>query len=183
MKRTLVSLAVLFLLSAPSAAAFGQDATRKDLAVRVENARVTFQEFLQDTRMTWLRQNVRYAKGILIMPHFVKGGFFVGGSVGKGVLLAQDKDGKWSHPAFYDVAAASFGLQAGIGAGEVVLMIMTDRGLRRFLKDKLKLGADASIGVGPDGRRRQGRDLRHLFVRPLQGAVRRPVHRGRWCGR
>ena len=151
MKRTLVSLAVLFLFSMSSAVVFGQETTAKDLAVRVDKARVTFEEFQRDSRMTWFRKNVRYAKGLLIMPHFVKGGFFVGGSIGKGVLLAQDKDGRWSYPAFYDVLSGSFGLQFGVGAGEVVLMIMTDTGLRRLLRDKFQLGADASIGVGPDG--------------------------------
>ena len=151
MKRILVSLAVLFLFSMSSAVVFGQETTAKDLAVRVDKARVTFDEFQQDPRMTWFRNNVRYAKGLLIMTNFVKGGFIFGGSIGKGVLLAQDKDGRWSHPAFYDVLSGSVGLQAGVKSGEVILMIMTDTGLRRFLGDKFQLGADASIGVGPDG--------------------------------
>lgn len=151
MKRTLVALAVLCLFSVSSAVVFGQQTTAKELGVRVDKARVTFEEFQQDPRMTWFRKNVRYAKGLLIMPHFVKGGFFVGGAVGKGVLAAQDKDGAWSHPAFYDVLSGSVGLQFGVGAGEVILMIMTDTGLRRFLRDKFQLGADASIGLGPEG--------------------------------
>lgn len=151
MKSTLVALAILFLFVMPSGVVSGQETTAKDLAVRVDKARVTFEEFQQDPRMTWFRNNVRYAKGLLIMTNFVKGGFIFGGSVGKGVLLAQDKDGQWSHPAFYDVVAGSVGLQAGVKSGEVILMIMTDTGLRRFLRDKFQLGADASIGVGPDG--------------------------------
>ena len=151
MKRTLVSLAVVFLFSMSASVVFGQVSTAKDLAVRVDKARVTFEEFQTDFRMTWLRKNVRYAKGLLIMPSFVKGGFVVGGSIGKGVLLAQDRNGQWSHPAFYDVLSGSVGLQIGIGSGEVILMIMTDTGLRRFLGDKFQLGADASISVGPDG--------------------------------
>lgn len=151
MKRTLVALAVLFLFSVSSAVVFGQETTAKDLGIRVNKARVTFEEFRQDSRMTWFQKNVRYAKGLLIMPQFVKGGFFVGGAVGKGVLVAQDKDGGWSHPAFYDVLSGSLGLQFGVKAGEVILMIMTDTGLRRFLRDKFQLGADASIGLGPEG--------------------------------
>ncbi len=151
MKRTLVALAVLSLFSLSSAVAFGQETTAKELGVRVNKARVTFEEFQQDSRMTWFQKNVRYAKGLLIMPHFVKGGFILGGAVGKGVLVAQDKNGGWSHPAFYDVLSGSLGFQFGVEAGEVILMIMTDTGLRRFLRDKFQLGADASIGLGPEG--------------------------------
>lgn len=152
MKRFLVSLAVLFLFAplfaVPSSA---QQVTEEDLAQRVTKAQFTFRDFERDPRMTWFRQNVRYAKGLLIMPVLVRGGFFFGGSGGRGVLLAQDAAGTWSYPAFYDVGSASFGLQFGAAGGQVILMIMTDRGLRRFLNDKFQLGADASISVGPEG--------------------------------
>ena len=150
MKKRWVSLAVLILFTAlftvPSGAA-----DKEDLAQRVTKAQFAFRDFQKDPRMTWFRQNVRYAKGLLIMPTWVRGGFFLGGYGGNGVLLAQDRDGSWSHPAFYDVFAGSFGLQFGIAGGQVILMIMTDTGLRRFLGDKFQLGADASIGVGPEG--------------------------------
>ncbi|MYE14407.1 MAG: lipid-binding SYLF domain-containing protein [Gammaproteobacteria bacterium] len=152
LKRFLVSLAVLFLFASlfavPSSA---QQVTAEDLAQRVTKAQFTFRDFERDPRMTWFRQNVRYAKGLLIMPVLVRGGFFFGGSGGRGVLLAQDAAGTWSNPAFYDVGSASFGLQFGAAGGQVILMIMTDRGLRRFLNDKFQLGADASISVGPEG--------------------------------
>ncbi|MDE0356060.1 MAG: lipid-binding SYLF domain-containing protein [Deltaproteobacteria bacterium] len=152
MKRFLVSFAGLFLFAAlfavPSSA---QQVTAEDLAQRVTKAQFTFRDFERDPRMTWFRQNVRYAKGLLIMPVLVRGGFFFGGSGGRGVLLAQDAAGTWSNPAFYDVGSASFGLQFGAAGGQVILMIMTDRGLRRFLNDKFQLGADASISVGPEG--------------------------------
>jgi len=152
MKRFLVSLAVSFLFASlfavPSSA---QQVTEEDLAQRVTKAQFTFRDFERDPRMTWFRQNVRYAKGLLIMPVLVRGGFFFGGSGGRGVLLAQDGAGTWSNPAFYDVGSASFGLQFGAAGGQVILMIMTDRGLRRFLNDKFQLGADASISVGPEG--------------------------------
>ncbi len=154
MHKFLAAFAVLFavLSAAPSGAQpTGSQLTEEDLAQRVTKARFTFRDFQRDVRMTWFRQNVRYAKGLLIMPLLFKGGFFIGGSGGKGVLLAQDAAGTWSNPAFYDVGSASFGLQFGAAGSQVILMIMTEGGLRRFLKDKFKLGADASISVGPEG--------------------------------
>ncbi len=150
MQKYLVSLAVLILFTTLSIVPSGA-ADREKLEQRVTEAGFAFRDFQKDSRMTWFRANVRYAKGLLIMPTWVRGGFFLGGYAGNGVLLAQDRDGSWSHPAFYDVLAGSFGLQFGIAGGQVILMIMTDTGLRRFLGDKFQLGADASIGVGPEG--------------------------------
>ena len=146
-----LALAVLFLFAAFPAVPSQAQVTQEDLAQRVTRAQFAFRDFQRDARMTWFQQNVRYAKGLLIMPVLLKGGFFVGGSGGKGVLLAQDSAGTWSHPAFYDVASGSFGLQFGAAGGQVILMIMTERGLRRFLRDKFQLGAEASIGMGPEG--------------------------------
>ena len=151
MRKLVVSLAVLFLFATFFAVPLQAQVTQEDLAQRVTKAQFAFRDFQRDARMTWFRQNVRYAKGLLIMPVLVKGGFFLGGSGGKGVLVAQDSAGTWSNPAFYDVASGSFGLQFGAAGGQVILMIMTERGLRRFLKDKFQLGADASISVGPEG--------------------------------
>ena len=173
-----LALAVLFLFAAFPAVPSQAQVTQEDLAQRVTKAQFAFRDFQRDARMTWFRQNVRYAKGLLIMPVLLKGGFFVGGSGGKGVLLAQDSAGTWSHPAFYDVASGSFGLQFGAAGGQVILMIMTERGLRRFLRDKFQLGAEASIGMGPEEDRSQGRDLRHFLVRPHPGTVRGRGHRG-----
>ncbi len=146
-----LALAVLFLFAALSAVPSQAQVTQEELAQRVTKAQFAFRDFQRDARMTWFRENVRYAKGLLIMPVLLKGGFFFGGSAGQGVLLAQDSAGTWSYPAFYDVASGSFGLQFGAAGGQVILMIMTERGLKRFLRDKFQLGADASIGVGPEG--------------------------------
>ncbi len=151
MRKLVVALAVLFLFATLFTVPAQAQVTQEDLAQRVTKAQFAFRDFQRDARMTWFRQNVRYAKGLLIMPVLVKGGFFLGGSGGKGVLVAQDSAGTWSNPAFYDVASGSFGLQFGAAGGQVILMIMTERGLRRFLRDKFQLGADASISVGPEG--------------------------------
>ena len=159
MRNRWVSFAVVLLFvtlsAAPSRAQPAspglEKTTKQDLDRTVTRALWTFRDFQEDPRMTWFRANLRYAKGLLILPAMYKGGFFLGGYTGHGVLLAQDRDGNWSQPAFYDMLAGSFGFQFGFATGQVILMIMTDTGLRRFLDDKFHLGADASIGVGPEG--------------------------------
>jgi lipid-binding SYLF domain-containing protein len=49
------------------------------------------------------------AKGILVFPGILKGGFVVGAYYGKGALL---KNGETV--GYYDTMAASYGLQAGV---------------------------------------------------------------------
>ena len=61
-------------------------------------------------------------------------------------------NGQTSGPAFYTLATASIGFQAGIDRSETVLLVMTDKGLNSLLSNQLKLGADASIAAGPVGK-------------------------------
>src|ERR1019366_9533162 len=46
----------------------------------------------------------------------------------------------WSHPAFYTLASASFGLQIGLEVAEVVLFVMSERALNAWMQDEVKLG-------------------------------------------
>jgi lipid-binding SYLF domain-containing protein len=118
----------------------------------VTDAALTFAEFLNDTDMTWLRRNVSRAKAIVIAPQIAKAGFIVGGSGGRAVAVARDvKTGKWLGPAFYILAAASLGFQAGISVSQSVTLVMTDKGLGSLLSDSFKMGADAALAAGPVG--------------------------------
>jgi lipid-binding SYLF domain-containing protein len=95
------------------------------------------------------------AHGVAIIPRVLKAGFVVGGRAGHGVVLARDKTGAWGDPVFVDLAGASVGFQAGIESTDVVLVFKTRRSLDRLLdgKEKLTLGADASVAAGPVGRK------------------------------
>ena len=76
----------------------------------------------------------------------------MGASGGSGVLLVRDKEkGDWSEPAFYTIGGASIGFQIGGQASEVVLLAMTDRGVRSFLGNSVKLGGDVGVAAGPVG--------------------------------
>ena len=117
----------------------------------VSKAEATFRNFQNDPNMQWLRDNLPRAKAVLIAPEMRKAAFVVGGSGGRAVLLARDPNGEWSGPAFYTIANASLGLQAGVEKSEVVMLVMTDNGLTSLLKTQAKLGGDLSIAVGPVG--------------------------------
>lgn len=118
----------------------------------VDRARITLDSLGNDPSYGDMRAYLARSVGCLIVPQLLKAGFIIGGSGGDGVLVGRRKtDGSWSAPAFYTLAAGSFGLQIGAQASEVVLVINNERGLEAIFKDEMKLGADASIAVGPVG--------------------------------
>jgi lipid-binding SYLF domain-containing protein len=92
------------------------------------------------------------AKAVLIFPSLIKGAFIFGGEGGSGVLLARQKDGSWSNPAFYALGNVSFGLQIGGQSSEVIFLIMSQQGLEAVLDKNATLGADASVAVATIGK-------------------------------
>ena len=118
----------------------------------VTQATVTLADFLNDPDMDWLKDNFRRAKAVLIAPHVAKAGFILGGSGGRAVVVARDaKTGKWVGPAFYTLAAASIGFQAGISVSEVVTLVMTEKGFHTLLTNTVKVGGDVAVAAGPIG--------------------------------
>jgi len=150
-------LALLVLLSGcvqsgdPATAASSQ--TEKTQASRlVEEARytvITMRDHFRHGQK--VRDNMANAKAVVIFPELLKGAFFVGGEGGSGILLARAADGRWTYPAFYKLASASFGLQVGGQSSEMMLIVMNNRGLAAILDKNVKLGADLSAAVGGQG--------------------------------
>jgi lipid-binding SYLF domain-containing protein len=118
----------------------------------VTAAAITFANFRDDPGMTWLQRNLRQAKAVMIAPTITKAGFILGGSGGRALVVARDpKSGNWVGPAFYTLATASVGFQAGVAVTEMVALVMTDRGLNSLLSDSFKMGGDATVAAGPVG--------------------------------
>ena len=127
-------------------------ADEEDAQGTVDKARVTLSGFMRDKDYDWIPRYIKKAKGVLIYPQVLKAGFVFGGSGGTGVLLMKDdKTGDWSNPAFYTLGSVSFGLQIGGEAAEVVVMVMSQKGVDSLLTSKFKLGGDTSIALGPVG--------------------------------
>ncbi|MCW5752361.1 MAG: lipid-binding SYLF domain-containing protein [Alphaproteobacteria bacterium] len=144
----LVSLALIF---PPSGAARAQSVTEEQILV--EKAKATVDAFTAQADMEEMRKLLAQARGVLVFPQILKAGFILGAEGGSGVLLGRDgKTGAWTAPAFFTMGAASIGFQAGAEASEVMLLIMSDRALNAVIEHQVKLGADASIAVGPIGK-------------------------------
>ena len=142
----LVTMAAgLFAWSAP-ARAYNEQQELVDkalLSIKKITARTDINNFV--------KQYLRQAKGVLVIPALLKAGFIVGGEGGSGVLLAKGKSGEWSYPAFYTMGAASIGIQFGGQVSETMLIIMTSKGLNSIISNKVTLGGELNAAVGPYG--------------------------------
>lgn len=150
MTRLFVRLCTVLGILAAGAA--GPAAAGPDQEGLVEKSRITVQSISRDKEVgPTVRNLMKAAKAVVIFPSVLKGAFFVGAEGGSGVLLAKGKNGQWSYPAFYTMGGASFGLQIGGQASEVVLLIMTSKGINSVINNEVKLGGDVSVAVGPVG--------------------------------
>ena len=148
--RMVLAMFVVGILLASYAPAKATD--REQVQGLVDRARLTLNDFMRDPNYISLRKNFNHAKGVLIFPQVIKGGFLWGGSGGTGVLLVRDeKTGNWGEPAFYTLGSVTFGLQIGGEVAEVVMLAMTERASDTLLYSSFKLGGDASVAIGPMG--------------------------------
>ena len=85
-----------------------------------------------------------------VIPDLKKAALVVGGEYGKGVMSCRAGDA-WSAPVFLQLAKGSWGFQAGAEQVDVVMLIMNESGVQKLLRNKVNLGADASIAAGPLG--------------------------------
>jgi lipid-binding SYLF domain-containing protein len=118
----------------------------------VDKSRMAFNSMVADPNMEALIDILKKGKGVFICPELLTGAFIIGASGGSGVFLVRgDKKGAWNGPAFYTIGEASIGLQIGGQAAEVILVMMTDRGVTSLLSTSAKLGVGASVAAGPVG--------------------------------
>lgn len=133
----------LTLLTAPAVHA---QQVVTDQTKMVGRAQATVERLRRDPNMEAnIASLLPRARAVLIVPDLVKGGFLLGAEYGTGVLLARDRDGRWSGPAFYSVASGSLGLQIGLQDAESMFIIMSDGGLRAVMENRFKAGADAGV--------------------------------------
>lgn len=117
----------------------------------VDRSALALQELMTQNVSQDPKTLMQRAKGVMICPRVFKAGFFIGGEGGSCVLLARSGNGTWSYPAFYDIGSGSFGFQFGVQDSQLVLMIMTARGLDAVMDSQVRLGANVSVAVASIG--------------------------------
>ena len=143
MKRLLAAVVVLLTTTSGAFAAIKPNETAR-LTAGAAALREIRDEIPQEY---WTR-----ARCVLVIPELKKAAFIVGGEYGRGVMSCRAGD-QWSAPVFMQIAKGSWGFQAGVEQADLVLLVMNDSGVQKLLKNKVNLGADASIAAGPLGRR------------------------------
>jgi SH3 domain-containing YSC84-like protein 1 len=138
-------MAVLTLLAPRPALAQGDEQTL------VDRATLALQETMSQTVSEDPRIMLRRSRAAMICPRVFKAGFIFGGEGGACVLLARAGNGTWSYPAFYGMGGGSVGFQIGIQDSQLVMLIMTEKGLRAVLDSQFKFGADASLAIATVG--------------------------------
>jgi lipid-binding SYLF domain-containing protein len=140
------SCAAMFIGTA-LAAAPAQAASVQGQQELVDRATLALGEVLNEDDGGQAHAMLPNARAVMICPRVFRAGFFFGGEGGGCVLLARGGAGSWSAPAFYSMGGGSFGLQAGIQDAEIVMMILTQNGLRAVMDSQFRLGADASVAL------------------------------------
>ena len=151
MRTALLSLLAALFFALPASA---QQMTYGDAEVQtVVGANNALNQFFQLEIESMPPAMLQKAEGIAIFPNMIKGGFILGVNYGKGVLCVRNPDRTWSAPVLVTMGGGSVGFQAGVQAADIVLVFATPRSLQGLLNgQKVTLGADASIAVGPVGR-------------------------------
>ena len=150
--RGLVVVASLAFLHSPVAAQMQMSGGQAELQT-VNSARETLDEFgglaIESIPPTMFAR----ADGVAIFPDMIKGGFILGVNFGRGVLMVRRPDRTWSPPVMVTMGGGSLGFQAGVQSADIVLVFATPRSLNGILNgQKVTLGADASVALGPIGR-------------------------------
>ena len=130
LKALAMALAALMLLNTvPSMAASKAEINR--------NANAALQTLYKNNIMA--KALGEKAKGILVFPKILKAGFIVGGEGGNGALFKHGKA-----VGYYNIAAGSFGLQAGVQEFGYAMFFMNEAAL-----EYLNKSGGWEVGVGP----------------------------------
>jgi len=144
--RTLLSVVLIMGLAVSLAASLSsREAKRIDEAAAVLKAihTVPDKDIPQDL---WQK-----AACVAVIPGLKKAAFVFGGEYGKGLMSCRHDD-RWSGPVFVQLEKGSWGLQIGAQSIDLVLLVMNTDGVEKLLKNKVSLGAEASVAGGPVGR-------------------------------
>lgn len=172
MSRPAAAVLAAFLFGSPALipalAATGVHAETPTENDRIERAAQVLDRFVGDPGNHGLRETLKRARAILVVPNYVRAGFVIGGTGGGGVMLVRRPQGGWNGPAFFDTIAGTLGPQVGVYRSELIMMFMTERSVERALQGSMQFGADASVAAGPIGAGERGpfADI-YTYIRPV----------------
>ncbi len=136
------------MIEAVSYSALAESKDEADLLI--DKARIVIENMATSSDRMIPEDLLRDCAGVVVIPGMLKGGFFLGGSYGKGVVLAHQGD-QWTGPAFTYLGAGSWGFQIGLESIDLILVVIGQEAMDSFLRTSFKLGGDVAIAAGPIG--------------------------------
>ncbi len=148
------ALVLVFVLMIFSSFALAMPQATSEVEDRVVSAAVVLKEIMDTPDKAIPQDLLDRCQCVAVIPSMKKAGFIFGGAYGKGVISCRTEKGSgpWSAPAMVMMSGGSFGLQIGVQATDLVLVIMNLSGIESLLDSKFTLGGDASVAAGPVGR-------------------------------
>ena len=150
MKKSIAPLCLCLMFAASALSAFAAS-SKDDLKGRLDSAKTVMDQIMAASDKSIPSNILQQATCVAVVPSMLKGAFVFGAQYGQGVVSCRTGHG-WSAPVFIRMAGGSFGFQIGGQATDLVLVAVNDKGMQDLLKNKFKIGADASAAAGPVGR-------------------------------
>lgn len=103
---------------------------------------------LQDMQKdSGLRRLLDEARGVFVVPDYGSAALIIGAAGGEGVLLVKEQ-GEWARPGFYDIGSLSAGIQAGVTAGSIAMVLLSEQALDAFRENSnFSLTLDAGLSL------------------------------------
>lgn len=123
---------------------------------RLRDSAAVFTEVMATPDKAIPQDLLRKAQCVVIVPGLKKGAFVVGGEYGRGFALCRRPGGLgWTAPAAIRMEGGSVGFQIGGSSSDIIMLVMSQRGMDRLMSDKFTIGAEAAAAAGPVGRNAQ----------------------------
>ncbi|ABC78681.1 BPSL1445 family SYLF domain-containing lipoprotein [Syntrophus aciditrophicus] len=138
----LVILMLLAVLAACAPARIHSGSSAKEIDLNVD---ASLDRFTRDVKGA--SEFLASAKGVLIIPKVIQGGFFVGGQYGEGALRIGGKT-----IDYYSLAGGSFGYQIGAQQKDIMLVFMEEEALNKFRASTgWQAGVDGTVAMANIG--------------------------------
>jgi lipid-binding SYLF domain-containing protein len=148
--RTATILAGAMMLALPASMLLAGDVSTKE-EKRIQEAATVLADIHAVPDKDVPQELWERAECVIVVPGLKKAAFVVGGEYGKGLMSCRH-NGDWTAPIFMEIGKGSWGLQIGAQSIDLVLLVMNANGMEKMLRNKVSLGAEASVAAGPVGR-------------------------------
>ncbi|KAH7333187.1 hypothetical protein BKA65DRAFT_538896 [Rhexocercosporidium sp. MPI-PUGE-AT-0058] len=109
------------------------------------------------------KEAITNAKGIAIFSA-IRGGMWVAGSGGSGIVVARLPDGTWSPPSAFSVRSGGVGIVWGVDMYDCVCVLNTDAAVEAYSKPEMNLGGGVALAAGPAGWNGDKHDLKPVWT-------------------